>query len=269
MTTAWPPPLDSILGKILARKRDEVAVLRRRTSLAQLEAGAREAPMVRPLGRALARHGAARPRVIAEFKRASPSAGVLREGANPALIASDYEAHGAAALSVLTDRDFFGGSLTDLTTARVRSTLPALRKDFLIDPWQVVEARAAAADAVLLIVAALGDAQLGELLAAAAQQGMDALVEVHDEAEAERALAAGATIIGVNHRDLRTFTIDLELSARVRPLVPAGHVFVAESGIKTRDDVARLGALGVDALLVGEAFMRAPSPGAALAELIA
>jgi indole-3-glycerol phosphate synthase len=260
---------DSILGKILARKHEEVMLLKQRTTLAALEAGAEEAPAVRDLAAALRRNGAARPRVIAEFKRASPSAGVIREGADPALIATDYERHGAAALSVLTDREFFAGSLGDLTTARVRSTLPTLRKDFIIDPWQLLEARAAGADAVLLIVAALADAQLLELLQTARALGLAALVEVHDLAEAERALAAGAEIIGVNHRDLRTFSIDLGLSDRIRPLVPASHLFVAESGIRTRTDLARLADLGVDAVLVGEALMRRPEPGLALAELLA
>src|SRR6185369_4016624 len=166
---------------------------------------AASAPPTRDLAAALRRHGAALPRVIAEIKRTSPSAGTIRADANPAIIASDYESAGAAALSVLTDRDFFGGSLSDLTTARVRATIPALRKDFLIDPLQVLEARAAGADAILLIVAALDDTQLRELHALATGLGMAALVEVHDAAEAERALAAGARIVGVNHRDLRTF----------------------------------------------------------------
>jgi indole-3-glycerol phosphate synthase len=264
-----PPPLDSILGRILARKREEVAALARRTSRADLEASAREAPATRSLAQALRRGSAPRPRVIAEFKRASPSAGVIREGANPALIATDYEAHGAAALSVLTDRDFFGGSLSDLTTARVRSTLPALRKDFIVDPLQVIEARAAAADAVLLIAAALGTLQMQELHAEATRLGMDVLVEVHAEDELERALRIGATIVGVNHRDLRTFQMDLGLSARLRRLIPGDKIMVAESGLRTRADVDTMAELGVDAILVGEAFMRAASPGAALAELCA
>jgi indole-3-glycerol phosphate synthase len=259
----------SVLQRILDRKREEIASLKAATTLAELESSAREAPPPRDFIRALARRGAARPRVIAEFKRASPSAGTIREGANPAYIAAEYEQSGAAALSVLTDRDFFGGSLADLTTARMRVTVPVLRKDFIIDPWQVVEARAAAADAVLLIAKALSDAQLGELLAAAEAQGLGVLVEVHDADECARAVASGARAIGVNHRDLRSFTIDLELSARLRPLVPADRVYVAESGIRSRDDVRRLTELGVDALLVGESFMRQPSPGAALVELMA
>jgi indole-3-glycerol phosphate synthase len=206
--------------------------------------------------------------VIAEIKRASPSAGTIRGDANPAVIAADYENAGAAALSVLTDKEFFAGALADLTTARVRATIPVLRKDFLIDPLQVVEARTAGADAVLLIVAALDDVQLKELQALAHQLGMAALVEVHDDGEAERALAAGARVIGVNHRDLRTFEMDMSLSARVRQLVPAEHVLVAESGIKTHADVLAMAEAGADAILVGEALMRQPSPGNALRALL-
>jgi indole-3-glycerol phosphate synthase len=257
-----------ILGRILEQKHREVAALRERTTRASLEDAAASAPATRDLAAALRRHGAPLPRVIAEIKRASPSAGTIRADANPAVIASDYESAGAAALSVLTDRDFFGGSLSDLTTARVRATIPTLRKDFLVDPLQVLEARAAGADAVLLIVAALDDRTLIELQTLACSLGMAALVEVHDDAEAERALAAGATIIGVNHRDLRTFEMDMSLSARVRQLVPADRVLVAESGIKTAADVRAMADAGADAILVGEALMRQPSPGNALRVLL-
>ncbi len=257
-----------ILGRILEQKRREVAALRETTSRAELEEAAAAAPRARDFAAAIRREGAALPRVIAEHKRASPSAGDIRKDANPAVIAMDYENAGAAALSVLTDREFFGGSLSDLTTARVRATIPVLRKDFIIDELQVVEARAAAADAVLLIVAALDDVRLRELQALAQQLGMTALVEVHDAAEAERALAAGARVIGVNHRDLCTFEMDMTLTARVRALVPADIVLVAESGIKTTADVHAMAAAGADAILVGEALMRQPSPGAALRNLL-
>jgi indole-3-glycerol phosphate synthase len=169
---------------------------------------------------------------------------------------------------VLTDRDYFDGDLAFLARVRAVVELPLLRKDFLVDDYQVVEARAAGADAVLLIVAALDDGALRGLAAAAAGLGMDALVEVHDEAEAERAVAAGASIIGVNHRDLATFTMDMGLTARLAPQVPAGTILVGESGIRTADDVAMLGAAGAHAVLVGEALMRQPSPGAALAALL-
>ncbi len=257
-----------ILGRILEQKRREVAALRERTSRGALEEAAAAVPPTRDFAAALRRHGAPLPRVIAEIKRASPSAGTIRADANAAVIATDYEHAGAAALSVLTDHDFFGGSLSDLTTARVRATIPALRKDFLIDPLQVLEARAAGADAVLLIVAALDDDRLRELQTLAHELGMAALVEVHDDGEAERALAAGARIVGVNHRDLRTFEMDMTLSARVRQIVPLDCVLVAESGIKTHADVRAMVAAGADAILVGEALMRQPSPGNALRALL-
>jgi indole-3-glycerol phosphate synthase len=256
-----------ILGRILEEKQREVASLRQRTGRAELEAAAASAPPARDLAAALRRDDLATPRVIAEHKRASPSAGPIRPGSNPAMIALEYERAGAAALSVLTDEKFFDGKLMDLTTARVRATIPVLRKDFLVDPLQVVEARAAGADAVLLIVAALADAQLVELRQLAESLGMAALVEVHDEAEAARALASGAKIIGVNHRDLRTFQMDMGLTARLRAQVPAEIILVGESGIRTPADVRALAEAGADAILVGEALMREPSPGEALRAL--
>jgi indole-3-glycerol phosphate synthase len=208
-----------------------------------------------------------RPR--AEVKRASPSAGPIRPGADPVAIAAAYEAAGAAAVSVLTDGPFFDGSLLHLAGVRARVGIPVLRKDFVVDEYQVWEARAHGADAVLLIVAALADPALADLRAAVDGLGMAALVEVHDEDEAGRAVAAGARVIGVNHRDLKTFRMDMDLYARVRPRLPAGAVGVAESGIKTPADVARLAAAGADAILVGETLMRHPSPGDALRELLA
>jgi indole-3-glycerol phosphate synthase len=260
-------PLPGILGKILEQKHREVSALAERHRGAELEEAAHAAPPVRDFAAALARVSDEPPRVIAEFKRASPSLGPIAEHADPAAVAMAYERSGAAALSVLTDREFFRGSLTDLTTARVRATVPVLRKDFIIDPLQVVEARAAGADAILLIVAALDDAALTELRRLAESFGMTALVEVHDQAEAARAVASGARVIGVNHRDLRTFQIDMTLTARLRAHVPAGVILVAESGIKTAADLAAMGAAGADAVLVGESLMRSGDPGAALARL--
>lgn len=262
-------PRPDILTEILAVKVGEVAAARQRRSLSELERATRTVAPIRSLAAAL-RRPAHDPRVraLTEIKRASPSAGPIRPGADPVAIARDYAAHGAAAISVLTDRQFFDGELGFLALVQAAVAVPVLRKDFLIDPYQVVEARAAGADAVLLIVAALDDVLLAELAATAAGYGLDALVEVHDEAEAERALTAGATLLGVNHRDLRTFAIDMTLTARIAPTVPAGVVLVGESGIKTHADVERLGAAGAHAVLVGEALMRAPAPGRALAELL-
>ena len=206
--------------------------------------------------------------MIAEFKRRSPSRGVIREGLDPAAVAQAYEAAGAAALSVLTEPEHFGGSLEDLRQARAATLLPALRKDFVVDPYQVWEAWAAGADAVLLIVAALSDAELKGLLATAGEATLDALVEVHDRGELDRALAAGARLVGVNNRDLRTLEVSLDTSIGLGPLVPGGVVKVAESGIRTGDDVRRLRECGFDAVLVGEHLMASPDPGAALEALI-
>jgi indole-3-glycerol phosphate synthase len=252
-----------ILDEILARKRAEVAerrdipveALRRRRLYADLRRGFRAALAARPA-----------PAVIAELKRASPSRGPIRTAYDPPAIARSYEAAGAAALSVLTDPVFFRGSLQDLAAAREASALPCLRKDFIIDPYQVEEARAWGADCVLLIVAAVTDVQAREISAAAAEAGLDVLVEVHDEAELERAAALGATLIGVNNRDLTTFHVALETTERLAPRVPAGALLVAESGVRSADDVRRMLGAGAHAVLVGEAFMERPDPGAALAE---
>jgi indole-3-glycerol phosphate synthase len=262
--------VSDILAKILATKRDELRLLsaeRRR----ELELAAPSSPPVRPFRAALARPEHAPMRVIAEIKRASPSAGPIRPGADPAAIAREYAAGGATAISVLTDVQYFDGDLAFLARAREACTLPLLRKDFVIDPIQIAEARVAGADAVLLIVAAFpaGAVQLADCVQAAAAYGVDALVEVHDLAELDVALAAGATLVGVNHRDLRTFTIDMTLTERIAARAPHGTVLVAESGIRSPDDVRRMRDAGADAILVGEAFMSAPSPGAALRELMA
>jgi indole-3-glycerol phosphate synthase len=257
----------TILDRILATKHDEVGALddAARTRIAEAVAAA---PPARPFRAALARPSGAPVRAIAEIKRASPSAGPIRPGADPAAIAREYAAAGATALSVLTDRTYFDGDLAFLGQARAAVATPLLRKDFVIDPIQIAEARAAGADAVLLIVAALPDS-LAALVASARAYGLDALVEVHDEAELDAALAAGASLIGVNHRDLKTFEIDMTLTARIARRVPADIVLVAESGIRAPDDVRRLGDAGAHAVLVGEQLMRATSPGAALAELLA
>lgn len=260
--------MSSILDRILATKRDELAAAKAQRSFATVDADARAAGPVRGLEAALRREGDQPLRVLAEIKRASPSAGPIRPGADPAAIAREYEEGGAAAISVLTDRAYFDGDLAFLARAREAVALPLLRKDFLVDPYQVVEARAAGADGVLLIVAALEQTQLEELLAAARSYGLDALVEVHDVREAERSLAAGATLVGVNHRDLRTFTMDMTLTHAVGRLLPSGTVMVAESGIKAASDVERIDRARTHAILVGEHLMRAPSPGAALRELV-
>jgi indole-3-glycerol phosphate synthase len=258
-----------ILDDILARTRADLAGRKARRPLAEIEALLPSLPPARGLVRALRRAGAgAGIACIAEFKRRSPSAGWIREGAAVADVVSRYAAGGAAALSVLTDEPFFGGSLGDLAAARAAVGLPILRKDFVVDAYQIAEARAAGADAVLLIVAALDDAALAALLAAAGRYGLEALVEAHDAAEARRAVRAGAAAVGINNRDLKTFTVDRELAVRLRPEIPADRVVVAESGIRDAADVARLVAAGVDAMLVGETLMRAPDPAAALRALL-
>ncbi|MEO7736460.1 MAG: indole-3-glycerol phosphate synthase TrpC [Kofleriaceae bacterium] len=259
----------TILDDILAVKRTEVAAARAERSFADVDRAARGAGPVRGLAQALRRPPGAPVRVIAEIKRASPSAGAIRAGADPAVIAQDYARGGASALSVLTDRQFFDGELGFLARCRAVVDVPLLRKDFVIDAYQLAEARAAGADGVLLIVAALDAAQLAELLAAAAGYALDVLVEVHDLAEAELALAAGVSLLGVNHRDLKTFTMDMSLTQQIAPRVPTGVVLVGESGIRTGEDVRALGAAGAHAVLVGEQLMRAASPGDALIALIA
>jgi indole-3-glycerol phosphate synthase len=253
-----------VLERILARKREEVAALRASTSRAELAARAAAAPAPRGFARAVATGPA--PRVIAEFKRASPSKGEIRPGAEPAAIARQYAAAGAAALSVLTDRDFFRGALADLEAARAACTLPVLRKDFTIDPLQLLEARAAGADAALLIVAALDDGRLRELYACGRELGLDLLVEVHDEPELERALALGRPLLGINNRDLRDFKTDVAVTRALLPRA-AGHTVVSESGLDSPEVLRALAAEGASAFLVGEALMRAADPGAALRAL--
>lgn len=262
--------MSDILQKILARKADEVRERRAQISLDALRAQAARAPSPRGFAAALrARVDAGSPAVIAEVKKASPSRGVIRADFDPAAIACSYAAGGAAALSVLTDVDFFQGADTYLRYAHAACTLPVLRKDFVIDEYQIVEARALGADCVLLIVAALSDARLAGFSALTHELGMDVLVEAHDAAELDRALRTPAALIGINNRDLRTFETSLETTLRLRERVPADRLLVTESGIHTRADVARMRAAGVHAFLVGEAFMRADDPGAELARLFA
>ena len=261
--------MSDILRKIVATKRDEVAAGKAARDLASLrrEAEARggQRDFVVALRGAAEARGAA---VIAEVKKASPSKGVLRADFRPAEIAASYERHGAAALSVLTDAPFFQGSREALEAARVACALPVLRKDFMVDPWQLFEARAMGADCILLIAAILGDAELVDFEATARSLGMAVLVEVHDRAELERALRLATPLIGINNRDLRTFEVSLDTTLAMLPAMPPDRIVVSESGIHAPADIARLRAAGVRAYLVGEAFMRAPDPGAALASLI-
>ncbi|MBT8117493.1 MAG: indole-3-glycerol phosphate synthase TrpC [Gammaproteobacteria bacterium] len=257
-----------ILKRILVRKAEEVDERLRQTGLDALERAIESADAPRGFIAAIEqRLSAGKPAVIAEIKKASPSRGVLRKDFDPAQIAASYERGGAACLSVLTDIDFFAGADAFLQQARAACSLPVLRKDFLIDPYQVYEARALGADCILLIVAALSDGMLLELLQLAHNLGMDALVEVHDAGEMNRALALPARLIGVNNRDLRTFETHLEVTLGFAGRVPDDRILVTESGIHTREDVALMRGNGVHAFLVGEAFMKAPEPGEKLAEL--
>jgi len=258
----------TILRKILERKREEVAARRRRDSIASLEQRIADQSPVRSFARALQqRVAAAVPAVIAEVKKASPSKGVIRADFQPAQIAASYQSGGASCLSVLTDIDFFQGADRYLQEARAACDLPVLRKDFTVDPYQVIEARAIGADAVLLIVAALEDDQMQELASTATELGLDILVEVHDRAELDRALELGTSLIGINNRDLHTFETRLETTLELLPYVPADHVVVTESGIHTAEDVALMRNHQVYGFLVGEAFMRAPEPGEKLREM--
>ena len=260
------PP--TILRKILARKAEEVRERRAGVSLASLESQITEQGATRGFTAALAARVAAQaPAVIAEVKKASPSKGVIREDFHPAGIAASYQDGGATCLSVLTDMDFFQGDDLYLQQARAACGLPVIRKDFTVDPYQVVEARAIGADAILLIVAALADEQMRELTHAAAEVGLDVLVEVHDRAELERALELETPLLGINNRDMHSFEMRLETTLELLPHIPEDKVVVTESGIHTPADVALMRAHDVHAFLVGEAFMRAPEPGEKLKEL--
>jgi indole-3-glycerol phosphate synthase len=260
-------PTTDLLAAILAATRRVVACRREAVPASEME---RRAASFEPRGarfvEALANAGTVN--VIAECKRRSPSRGVLRAAYDPAAIAAEYEQAGAAAISVLTEPAFFDGSLEHLAAVRERVALPLLRKDFVLDEYQLLEARAAGADAILLIVAALDDGSLRRLAASAASLGLAALVEVHDERELERAVAAGAAIIGVNNRNLKTLDVDTEASMRLAPAIPEAAVGVAESGLKTGGDLRRLRAAGYRGFLVGERLMSAARPGEALAALL-
>jgi indole-3-glycerol phosphate synthase len=256
-----------ILDQILVHKREEVAGRKRAMPPSRLRERPLHGEARRGFTAALARRTP--PAVIAELKRASPSRGVIRADYDPPTHARAFQAAGAAALSVLTDERFFHGHLDHLAAVRAAVVLPCLRKDFLVDPYQVDEARAYGADAVLVIAAATAGALGSELLAAAREAGLDALVEVHDERELDWALAAGARLVGVNNRDLATFVTSLETTERLAPRVPPDVLLVAESGMRSSADLRRMVAAGARAVLVGEAFMAAPDPGAALAEFLA
>lgn len=260
--------MSDILQKILATKRREVGEARAAVPLAALERAASRASPPRGFAAALRSCVAAgRPAVIAEIKRASPSKGLIRVDFEPARIAASYEANGAACLSVLTDREYFGGSREDFEAARAACSLPVIRKDFIVDPYQVVEARAWGADCILLIVDAAPDATLVQLERLATSLGMDVLVESHDEGQLRRALQLATPLVGVNNRNLRTFEIRLETTLELAGIVPADRLLVAESGIARPEDVKRLREGKVSAYLVGSAFMSAPDPGTELARL--
>jgi indole-3-glycerol phosphate synthase len=255
-----------ILDEIVADKRRAHAA-RPPASLDELWAQAARLPPVRDFAAALRDPMRPRPRVIAEFKRRSPSAGPIRPGADPAAVARAYAAAGAAAMSVLTDEHFFDGAPAHVSAARAAAPLPVIRKDFLLDERDLLEARLIGADAALLIVRILSQAELAHLVAASRRLGLFVLVEAHTDRELEAALVAGADIVGVNHRDLDTLQIDLDLSARARAVAPDA-ILVAESGISTPAHVSQMRAHGADAILVGEALMRAADPGQALRELL-
>ena len=256
------------LDRIVAQTRRDLAARMAATSRADLE---RTAALHQPRGfaSALRRAARTRPAVIAELKKASPSKGLIRAGFDPSALAATLQQAGAAALSVLTDEPFFQGSLHNLRIASQTVEIPCLRKDFMVDPFQVVEARANGADAILLIVAALTDAELRTLREAARDAGLDVLCEVHSPEEIERALPLGCELYGVNTRDLRTFHVDSEAALIMAQMLPADAIRVGESGIRTADDIARMSAAGYNAFLIGETVMRASDPGAALQALLA
>jgi indole-3-glycerol phosphate synthase len=249
------------LKAIIAYKHDEVAELKRERSLASLEADAKTASKPRGFAEALLRISAEDGNaLICEVKRKSPSAGDISPGRDQVAVARDYEAGGAACISVLTDGPSFGGSLDDMVSVRNAISIPVLRKDFMLDPIQVVEARAAGADAILIIMAAVDDAIAGELHATADQLGMSVLLEAHDEAELVRALGLPSPLLGVNNRDLRTFTTDLAVTERLADMLPPGKLLISESGVRSAADISRLRTCGARGFLIGESLMRAENP---------
>lgn len=258
-----------ILAEIIAHKRSEVAAAKAARPVASIEAGLADAPAPREFAAALRERIAnGYPAVIAEIKRASPSKGLIREDFDAARHAADYAAAGAACLSVLTDAKYFRGSLDDLRAARAAADLPLLRKDFMIDPYQIVESRLAGADCVLLIAAALADTEIAELAACAAELKLDLLVEVHDREELERALLLDCELIGINNRDLRNFHTSLDTTLDLLTHVPADRLLITESGIGGPGDMRMMMDRGVHGFLIGETFMRAPEPGAELRNML-
>ncbi len=257
----------SILAAILADKGPEVEAAMRARPMSEVEAIAREQPPARDFGGALRRTSGQPMRFICEFKRASPSAGAIAANAEPEPVVREYEEAGANAISVLTDQKYFDGRLEFLSRVKAAVTIPVLRKDFIVHPYQVAEARANGADAVLLIVSALDSTQLSELYQCSREWGLRALIEVHNDAEAEIAAEIGAEIIGVNHRNLATFAIDLGLTERLAARMPEGCILVGESGIRTREHVVQLRDAGAHAVLIGERLMRDESPGSALRKM--
>lgn len=254
-----------ILDEIMASKRDELDEVKERVPLDELLSCLSDLPSTRDLPSALRADGI---NIIAEIKKASPSKGIIREDFDPVEIALAYEANGATAISILTEEKFFKGSLVFLSSIREKVSLPLLRKDFIFDHYQLVEARVCGADAVLLIAAVLDDDTLKSLLDGASELGLSALVEVHNEEELERTVQSGAELIGINNRDLKTFVTDIETTRRLIPLVPDDRVIVSESGINTRADIESLKSAGAGAFLIGEALMREPQPGEKLKELL-
>jgi indole-3-glycerol phosphate synthase len=252
------------LDELVGATREAVHRRKRERPQSELEREAGDVPEGRPFAEALARPGTS---LIAEHKRRSPSAGTIREGASCAEVVRAYERGGAAALSVLTEEAHFGGSLEDLREARGASELPVLRKDFTIDPYQLYESKAAGADAVLLVVGAMGDRELAQLYREAHSLDLDAIVEIHDEEELERALEVDADVLGINNRDLEDFSVDIQRTFDLLSDVPAGKVVVSESGIRTREQIEELEQVGVDAVLIGEALMRSADPEVAVREL--
>lgn len=259
--------MSDILERINQRKHEEVRQRQRQISLHDLLERARWQQQALPVRDFAARLGHCHPAVIAEIKKASPSKGIIRSDFEPVQIARDYEQAGAACLSVLTDRDFFQGHEDYLVAARAACSLPVLRKDFMVDPYQIVESRAIGADCILLIVASLGQGQLQELFATAQEQGLSVLIEVHQADELERALRLPGGILGINNRNLKTFEVSLQTTLDMLPLIPPGRQVVTESGISTPEDVMQMRQHGVDAFLVGETLMRASQPGQALQAL--
>ena len=260
--------MNDILAKILQTKKAEVTTARQLRSESDLLREAKSRKDLRGFARAIEdRIALGKPGVIAEVKKASPSKGVIREDFNPGEIANDYAAHGAACLSVLTDVQYFQGAYDHLRQARAACPLPVLRKDFIVDPYQIIHSRALGADCILLIVAALSPSQLKEFESVAGELGMDVLVEVHDRAELEIALELNTTLVGINNRNLRTFETSLRNTLDLLPHIPENKRVITESGILAPEDVKLMRDHGVQAFLVGEAFMRAPDPGAALQDL--